>query len=163
MGFCMAHCIKQFHGSEGDERMTYIEIDFSSDEAIYQQLCNQIIQGIAMSRLAEGEVLPSVRQMADEIGITVLSSPLTTYKAYTILKQEGYVKVDRRRGAVIALDENRQRAMDSIRKSLRLTLAEAKCRNISREEVMDIVRDIYDSFDEDESADKAGRKEADEG
>ena len=37
--------------------MTYIEIDFSSDEAIYQQLCNQIIQGIAISRLAEGEVL----------------------------------------------------------------------------------------------------------
>lgn len=159
MGFRMAHCIKQFHGSEGDERMTYIEIDFSSDEAIYQQLCNQIIQGIAMSRLAEGEVLPSVRQMADEIGINMH----TVNKAYTILKQEGYVKVDRRRGAVIALDENRQRAMDSIRKSLRLTLAEAKCRNISREEVMDIVRDIYDSFDEDESADKAGRKEADEG
>lgn len=139
--------------------MTYIEIDFSSDEAIYQQLCNQIIQGIAMSRLAEGEVLPSVRQMADEIGINMH----TVNKAYTILKQEGYVKVDRRRGAVIALDENRQRAMDSIRKSLRLTLAEAKCRNISREEVMDIVRDIYDSFDEDESADKAGRKEAAEG
>ena len=139
--------------------MTYIEIDFSSDEAIYQQLCNQIIQGIAMSRLAEGEVLPSVRQMADEIGINMH----TVNKAYTILKQEGYVKVDRRRGAVIALDANRQRAMDSIRKSLRLTLAEAKCRNISREEVMDIVRDIYDSFDEDESADKAGRKEAAEG
>ena len=159
MGFCMAHCIKQFHGSEGDERMTYIEIDFSSDEAIYQQLCNQIIQGIAMSRLAEGEVLPSVRQMADESGINMH----TVNKAYTILKQEGYVKVDRRRGAVIALDENRQRAMDSIRKSLRLTLAEAKCRNISREEVMDIVRGIYDSFDEDESVDKAGRKEAAEG
>ena len=139
--------------------MTYIEIDFSSDEAIYQQLCNQIIQGIAMSRLAKGEVLPSVRQMAHEIGINMH----TVNKAYTILKQEGYVKVDRRRGAVIALDENRQRAMDSIRKSLRLTLAEAKCRNISREEVMDIVRDIYDSFDEDESADKAERKEADEG
>ena len=151
--------IMQTRGSEGDERMTYIEIDFSSDEAIYQQLCNQIIQGIAMSRLAEGEVLPSVRQMADEIGINMH----TVNKAYTILKQEGYVKVDRRRGAVIALDENRQRAMDSIRKSLRLTLAEAKCRNISREEVMDIVRDIYDSFDEDESADKASRKEAAEG
>ena len=77
--------IMQTRGSEGDERMTYIEIDFSSDEAIYQQLCNQIIQGIAMSRLAEGEVLPSVRQMADEIGINMH----TVNKAYTILKQEG--------------------------------------------------------------------------
>ena len=44
-----------------------IEIDFSSDEAIYQQLCNQIILGIATSRLTDGDVLPSVRQMADEI------------------------------------------------------------------------------------------------
>ena len=33
-----------------------IEIDFSSDEAIYQQLCNQIILGIATSRLSDGEV-----------------------------------------------------------------------------------------------------------
>ena len=99
-----------------------------------------------MSRLAEGEVLPSVRQMADAIGINTH----TVNKAYTILKQEGYVKVDRRRGAVIALDENKQRAMASIRKSLRLTLAEARCRNISREEVMNLVSDIYDSFDEDE-------------
>ena len=58
-----------------------IEIDFSSDEAIYQQLCNQIILGIATSRLSDGEVLPSVRQMADEIGINMH----TVNKAYTIL------------------------------------------------------------------------------
>ena len=69
-----------------------IEIDFSSDEAIYQQLCNQIILGIATSRLSDGEVLPSVRQMADEIGINMH----TVNKAYTILRQEGFVKVDRR-------------------------------------------------------------------
>ena len=40
-----------------------IEIDFSSDEAIYIQLTNQIILGIATSRLQEGDVLPSVRQL----------------------------------------------------------------------------------------------------
>ena len=74
-----------------------IEIDFSSDEAIYQQLCNQIILAIATSRLSDGEVLPSVRQMADEIGINMH----TVNKAYTILRQEGFVKVDRRRGAFL--------------------------------------------------------------
>ena len=42
-----------------------IEIDFSSDEAIYIQLTNQIIMGIATSRLQEGDTLPSVRQLAD--------------------------------------------------------------------------------------------------
>lgn len=44
-----------------------IEIDFNSDEAIYVQLCNQIIMGIATSQLQEGENLPSVRQLADTI------------------------------------------------------------------------------------------------
>ena len=40
-----------------------IKIDFSSSEAIYQQLCNQIILGIATADLEEGDVLPSVRQV----------------------------------------------------------------------------------------------------
>ena len=42
-----------------------IEVDFNSDEAIYIQLCNQIILGIAMSDIQEGDSLPSVRQLAD--------------------------------------------------------------------------------------------------
>ena len=46
-----------------------IDIDFNSDEAIYVQLMNQIIMGIATSRLQEGDPLPSVRQLADTIGI----------------------------------------------------------------------------------------------
>ena len=76
-----------------------IEIDFSSDEAIYQQLCNQIILGIATSRLSDGEVLPSVRQMADEIGITVISSPLTTYTACGELYVHGLPGTKRKTGA----------------------------------------------------------------
>ena len=84
-----------------------IEIDFSSDEAIYQQLCNQIIMGIATLQYTDGQVLPSVRQLADEIGINMH----TVNKAYTVLKQEGFVKVDRRRGAVISVDSDKQRAL----------------------------------------------------
>ena len=41
-----------------------IQIDFNSDEAIYIQLRNQIILGIATSRIQEGDTLPSVRQLA---------------------------------------------------------------------------------------------------
>ena len=44
-----------------------LEIDFNSEEAIYMQLRNQIILGIATSRLQDGDTLPSVRQMADGI------------------------------------------------------------------------------------------------
>ena len=46
-----------------------IEIDFNSDEALYMQLRNQIIMGIATSQFHEGDSLPSVRQLADTIGI----------------------------------------------------------------------------------------------
>ena len=60
-----------------------IEIDFNSDEALYVQLQNQIIMGIAMDIIREGDALPSVRQMADTVGINMH----TVNKAYTILKQ----------------------------------------------------------------------------
>ena len=42
-----------------------IEIDFNSSEAIYVQLQNQIIMGIATDMIREGDTLPSVRQLAD--------------------------------------------------------------------------------------------------
>ena len=120
-----------------------IEIDFSSDEAIYQQLCNQIILGIATSRFTDGEVLPSVRQMADEIGINMH----TVNKAYTVLKQEGFVKVDRRRGAFISVDDrNKERARHLMEKELRVLLAEARCRNLSREDILAMVNDICDEY-----------------
>ena len=48
-----------------------IEIDFNSDEALYLQLRNQIILGIATARIREGDELPSVRQLAGDIGINM--------------------------------------------------------------------------------------------
>ena len=71
-----------------------LKIDFNSDEAIYIQLRNQIIMGIATDMIREGDTLPSVRQMADYIGINMH----TVNKAYSVLKQEGFVKLDRRKG-----------------------------------------------------------------
>ena len=62
-----------------------IEIDFNSEEALYVQLQNQIIMGIAMDLIKEGDALPSVRQLADTVGINMH----TVNKAYTVLKQEG--------------------------------------------------------------------------
>ena len=72
-----------------------IEIDFQSGEALYTQLMNQIILGIATSRLQEGDPLPSVRQLADTIGINMH----TVNKAYSLLRQEGFVSIDRRKGS----------------------------------------------------------------
>ena len=119
-----------------------IEIDFNSDEAIYMQLRNQIILGIATSQYQEGDLLPSVRQLAETVGINMH----TVNKAYTVLKQEGFVKVDRRRGAVIAVDIDKIEAMEQIRKQLRVILAQASCKNISRSEMHDMIDMIYDEW-----------------
>lgn len=120
----------------------FIEIDFNSDEAIYIQLCNQIIIGIATQKIREGENLPSVRQLADNIGINMH----TVNKAYTVLKQEGYVKVDRRKGAIIALDINRIRDLREIKDEMMVLLAKSRCKNITKEEIHELIDEIYNEY-----------------
>nr|WP_207726375.1 GntR family transcriptional regulator [Blautia intestinalis] len=132
-----------FHiGKQQEVGNVVIEIDFNSDEAIYVQLMNQIILGIATSRLQEGDPLPSVRQLADTIGINMH----TVNKAYSLLRQEGFVTIDRRRGAIIAVDENKIKAMEEMKENLIVALAKGCCRNVSREEVHGLIDEIYDEY-----------------
>lgn len=119
-----------------------IEIDFNSDEAIYLQLRNQIIFGIAASVIHEGDELPSVRQLAEDIGINMH----TVNKAYTVLRQEGFVKVDRRKGAVICIDADRIETIEEIRTDLKFILAKSMCKNISKEEVHALIDEIYENY-----------------
>lgn len=119
-----------------------IKIDFESEEAIYIQLRNQIIMGIATDRIREGDSLPSVRQLAENIGINMH----TVNKAYAVLKQEGYIKLDRRRGAVIALDIDKLRSIEHLREELSVLLARSVCKNVSRGEVHALVDEIYDYY-----------------
>ena len=122
-----------------------IEIDFNSDEAIYVQIQNQIIMGLATDTIREGDTLPSVRQMAEMAGINMH----TVNKAYTMLKQEGFIQLDRRRGAVIALDIDKANSILKLKENLRLLLAKGSCKSISREEVHVLVDEIYDEYGKD--------------
>lgn len=119
-----------------------IEVDFNSDEALYLQLRNQIILGIATAQFQEGDSLPSVRQLAELVGINMH----TVNKAYTVLKQEGYVKVDRRRGAVIAIDVDKLRTAEELKKELRVILAKGSCKNITRQEMHALIDEIYEEY-----------------
>ncbi|WP_026529200.1 GntR family transcriptional regulator [Butyrivibrio sp. VCD2006] len=120
-----------------------IQIDFNSDEAIYVQLCNQIIMGIATSQFREGEQLPSVRQLAEMIGINMH----TVNKAYSILQQEGFVKIDRRRGAIIAIDLNKLEALEEAHDMLSVVLARAMCKGVTRNEIHELVDEIYGHYE----------------
>ena len=121
-----------------------IKIDFQSDEALYIQLRNQIILGIATSTLREGDVLPSVRQLAEDIGINMHM----VNKAYSVLRQEGFVTIDRRRGAIVSLDVDKLQALDEMQKNLRVLLAKGRCKNITRQEIHDMVDEIFDGYDD---------------
>ena len=119
-----------------------IEIDFNSDEAIYMQLRNRIIMGIATAELQEGDSLPSVRSLADNIGINMH----TVNKAYSVLKQEGFIQLDRRRGAVIAVDIDKLQALEDMKRNLRIILAKGCCKNITKEEVHALVEEIFEEY-----------------
>ena len=122
----------------------YIEIDFNSDEALYLQLRNQIIIGIATSQYQEGDTLPSVRQLADTIGINMH----TVNKAYSVLKQEGFVKVDRRKGAVISVDIDKLQAIEELKKDLQVVLAKSRCKKVSKQEVHALMDEIYQNYED---------------
>lgn len=70
----------------------------------------------------------------------------TVNKAYTVLKQEGYVKVDRRRGVVIAVDTDRLKTITELRQELQVILAKSSCKNISKEEVHALIDEIYEDY-----------------
>ena len=120
-----------------------IEVEFNRDEAIYIQLCNQIIMGIATSVIHEGDSLPSVRRLADTIGVNMH----TVNKAYSVLKREGYISLDKRRGAVISLDIDKLEELQVMKRQLQIVLARGCCKNISRQEVHELVDEIFDDYE----------------
>ena len=75
-----------------------INVKPDSDIPIYLQIREQVVEGIASGQLKPGDSLPSVRQMARDLGINMH----TVNKAYAFLQTDGYVRVLGRRGVVIA-------------------------------------------------------------
>ena len=121
-----------------------LKIDFESETPIYEQLKRQIIIGIATNELSAGEKLPSVRQLAGDIGINLH----TVNKAYNILKSEGYLIIDRRKGAMIKdelpiLEEN---YLETINRELKYLAADSKNRGMNKDEFLKYCSELYDEF-----------------
>ncbi|MCM1460798.1 MAG: GntR family transcriptional regulator [Bacteroides sp.] len=122
-----------------------ISIDFNSDEAIYMQLRNQIILGIAQEQIRNGDSLPSVRQLADELGVNMH----TVNKAYALLRNDGYLTLDRRKGAVVCVSvDTKPRHLETMNLEMRMMVAEAICKDISLAEMHQIITDMYKEFGE---------------
>ncbi|AKL96299.1 transcriptional regulator GntR family [Clostridium aceticum] len=122
-----------------------LKIDFESEVPIYQQIKNQIIKGIATGELTSGESLPSVRQLAADIGINFH----TVNKVYTQLKQEGWVIIHRKSGVIVQPQlkgELTEEYLESLEENLEMIAAEAYLRGISRETFVEIINKKFDNF-----------------
>ncbi|MDS0524586.1 GntR family transcriptional regulator [Clostridium sp. SHJSY1] len=120
-----------------------ITLDMSSSIPIYVQLRNEIVMGIGLGKLKVGEGLPTVRQMAQDIGV----NNMTVNKAYNILKTEGYIEIDRRHGAKVspALDLTRE-FKEKLESELLLIIAESTIKGVEKKDFLKMCSDIFDSM-----------------
>lgn len=118
-----------------------LELNTASDVPIYVQLRNQIVLGIGRGELKLGESLPTVRDMAQAVGVNAM----TVNKVYAILKTEGYIEIDRRHGATVSL---RPAAMKEVRekceKELELLITEASLKGMDRESFLAMCSELFD-------------------
>jgi len=121
-----------------------LRIDFDSEVPIYIQIKNQIIQGIAKNEIEMEEELPSVRALAEDIGVNMH----TVNKAYGMLKDEGYIKIDRRKGAVVALNLNQsmEKFKEDLNENLYFYMAQCFNRGINKDEVKDYIDKVFLEF-----------------
>lgn len=117
-----------------------LQLDFNSDRPIYQQIRDQIVVGIAQGVLSPGEKLPTVRSLADEAGVNMM----TVSKAYQLLKQEGYITTDRRSGTVVSAREGTQTVPEQTVQRLKLALSELRVAGWQTEQVLDLCRKLYE-------------------
>lgn len=115
-----------------------IELDMNSSTPIYVQLRNQIVMGIGRGELKLGESLPTVRQLAQDIGVNTM----TVNKAYQILKTEGYIKIDRRHGAIVS-DNMDIVFREKLENELELLLAEAAINGMDKNDFLSMCNEIY--------------------
>ena len=116
-----------------------IRLDFGGDVPIYQQLRNQMVVAIAAGQLAPGERLPTVRDLAEELGVNMM----TVSKAYQLLRQEGYITTDRRSGARVAVRPGGGPEKETV-EGLRLRLCELRLAGLSREKILQLCEKLCD-------------------
>ncbi|MGL5615890.1 MAG: GntR family transcriptional regulator [Sarcina sp.] len=122
-----------------------LELDFESEVPIYLQLKNEIIKAVARGNLLENDSLPSVRNFAADLDINMH----TVNKTYTTLKDEGYVKMDRRKGALISYDfkEKNEAFKNNLFKELEIYVAESVARGIDKSVVIDSLKNIFSDYE----------------
>lgn len=122
-----------------------LNLDFNSDIPIYTQIREEIIKAIASGELKINESLPSVRNMAGEIGVNLH----TVNKSYNLLKDEGYINIDRRKGGVVNKLPltNTEISDNKIKNMLDILVAQAYLTGMSQEDFLNYSKKLFDKYE----------------
>ena len=120
-----------------------IQVNIASGIALYEQIASQLKQLIVTGELPEGYPLPSVRALAQELGVSVI----TTRRAYTELEQEGYVVTTPAKGTFVS-----HRYTDRLKELGLMRLSElvddlvylARSLGVTSEQLAEVVVDHYE-------------------
>ena len=123
-----------------------IIVSDSSPVALYEQIKNQIISQIVSKKLLPGQPLPSIRTLAREIKVSII----TVKKSYEILESEGYIETVPAKGSFVSdnnTEKMRQLAIYEWECKLEEIVKRAKELDISLDEGMEIFKELYSLTD----------------
>ena len=120
-----------------------IIITNSSGLPIFEQIENSIKEAIFSNELKEGEVLPSVRSLANDLKISFL----TVKRAYDELEKAGFIKTVQGKGSYVSpknLDLIKEEKLKEIQDYIDKSYEVSKISNISKEEVIELFKMIFE-------------------
>lgn len=119
-----------------------IIISNSSQDPIYEQIVIQIKTSIMKDEISQGEALPSIRVLAKELRISVI----TTKRAYEELERDGFIETVPGKGSYVSgqnKDLIREKRLTSIEEKLTEIISESKLLNLSLEELQSMLKLVY--------------------
>lgn len=122
-----------------------IIISNSAGQPIYEQIINQIKASIMKGELSEGDALPSIRLLAKELEISVI----TTKRAYEELEREGFIETVPGKGSFISSHNKellREKRLKSLEEKLTEVVSEGKLLNLTLEELQELLKFIYTDY-----------------
>lgn len=122
-----------------------IKLNINSETPVYLQLRNEIIKGIASGEVNPGEKLPTVRDMAKQVGL----NPMTVNKSYQILKEEGIVKTEGRNGVTVREDiVANELFLSKLNNDVELMVTESLVRGFSVEKIIELIENTTKEYGE---------------
>lgn len=119
-----------------------IIISNQSELPIYAQIKEQMKEQILNGEIQEGTVLPSIRKLAKEIGVSVI----TTTRAYNDLEEEGFIVSRQGKGSVVLSAKNdflREQYLIRIEEGMETAVKTAKRLGMKKEELEEILKRLW--------------------